>query len=642
MRAPQPKPVQLEAKVAPPAYRSFNHLSGTVSSGRLNYEDIYAFAWWRGGDVEAPVRLELSEDTGLLFTEVRIQADYLPSRTRGFGSELTLSAEGRPEETLYHAQIRRLEKQGLIQVGGETMLSKLQDFEPETLRVRGPFTPKTALETMLRTWRREAPWLTWERVPEFFVLTGKGYAVPQLGALVLGQPEDLSASKTSAYGWLERFFKLFSEYAFRVNQAGRFALTPPRLDLEKDLYLGDNASPFELLRQAAGATTPNGDHHSQHFGWGAKRVKLWLEVYEQGGRFVTAYNGASLGAHAENLYHSPEGYTVVVTLFEDAFGIDVFGNAQGRFFVRGHVEVTEPSETQDVKRLQSADVGFDLTETTDIDGVVNRCSVSSQGYEFVFEQELLEPAYAFYAEDNAAPYAEPYRPGEERKEVTSVWSAPEGTLIGSDTLQAAVNIEVYDENGPFKQFGIDKTLPKGEAQHVRAYVSEGFPTSRTYELSFYLLFTGTQVNLFGVKHTPGVGHYQGQPFDSPSAWIVKLNAAGEKFARSEEKVFGYHDESQGSPYGIQHERIDAGPFPISYEVAQAIAVRRVAQAKEPKTIVSFEQSPRLPVLPDDLGSVLELPDGRRGTVTSFAYAEAHTPQGSLSRSSVKVRLGGES
>ena len=104
VKAPKPKPVDLEAKVTPPSYRSFNHLSGVVSSGRLRYTDVYSFAWWRAGDKEAPVRLELSEDTGSLFTEVRIQADYLPSVKRDFGQELSLKAEGRPEETLYRAQ----------------------------------------------------------------------------------------------------------------------------------------------------------------------------------------------------------------------------------------------------------------------------------------------------------------------------------------------------------------------------------------------------------------------------------------------------------------------------------------------------------------------------------------------------------
>ena len=641
--------MDLEAKVAPPAYRSFSHVSGRVSSGRLRYEDIYAFAWWRGGDPEAPVRLELSEELGGLFTETRVQADYLPSVARAFGADLTLSAEGRPEETLYHAQVRRLETRELVSIGGETMLTKLQDLEPETLRVKGPFTPKTALETMLKAWQGEAPWLEWERVPELFTYAPNGVSVPSIGALLLEQPTDLSTTKTSAYGWLTRFFSLFADYIFRVNQAGRLEVKGP--SLEGDVVLGTSDAPFELLstlyhfepeddsdaarnQAQEESNTPRARHT---FGWGARQVRLFADVYEPDGRYVIEYTDVTLAAGEENRYTTPEGYSIVFALSEETFHVELIDTDIGvTYCIRGHVEIVESAEAEP-KRLTPRDVGFDLRETTDIDGVVNRCSVTSQGFEFVFEQELLEPSYVLFRDDDSVldgTYTEPDE--EERKKITSVWSAPESTIIGSDTLRAAINIEAYSRDGNVKNFGLEKVLDVNVP--VRVFVERQTGAVNTsLELGFSLRFTGSEVHIYGASWTGSSGFNDFEP----TAYIVKLNAAGEKFApRKDGKVFQQADESGGSPFGIKHERIDAGPFPLSNEVASAIAQRRVTEAKEPKTVAEFEQSPRLPVLPDDLGSVIELPDGRRGIVTSFSYAEAHTPQGSLSKSSVKVRLEG--
>ena len=661
-KAPKPKPVDLEAKVAPPSYRSFNHLSGTVSSGRLRYTDVYAFAWWRGGDPEAPVRLELSEDTGSRFTEVRIQADYLPSRTRDFGQDLSLSAEGRPSQTLYRSQIRRLEDRELLSVGAETMLTRLQNFEPETLRVKGPFTPKTALETMLTAWQREAPWLRYAPPSELFVRKavaqntgpftanlGDGLFAPQLGALVLEQPTDLSASKTSAYGWLERFFKLFAEYRFRINQAGELAVVGPRVG-DLHLILGSREEPLALSarlyhfkprddsdearnRAREDAGTPRARHI---FAWGARRVRLWLDVYEVKPDYyhVETFGGEPLSAGQEIRRETPAGHSVVIRLEADAFTLEIVDTDLGRDYrVRGYVESVEAAPSF-VKRLANSDVGFGVAEVTDFEGVVNRCSVTSQGYAFAFEQELLEPSYALFRDNDSVLDGKYTEPDEQnRKKITSVWSAPESTIIGAGTLQAAVNIEAYSRDGNVKNFGLDVTLPVGEA--VRVFVERQTGSLNvSFELEFTLRFTGTEVQLFGASWTGSSGFNDFEP----TAYIVLLNAAGEKFARSEKRIFQLADESQGSPYGVRREDIDAGPFPLSNEVALAIAQRRVAEAKEPKSVLSFEQSPRLPILPDDLHKSVELPDGRRGVVTSWSYAEAHTPQGSLSRSSVKVRL----
>ena len=660
VKAPKPKPVDLEAKVAPPSYRSFNHLSGRVSSGRLRYTDLYSFAWWRAGDKEAPVRLELSEDTGSLFTEVRIQADYLPSVKRDFGQELSLKAEGRPEETLYHAQISRLENRELTSVGAESMISKLQAFEPESLRLKGPFTPKTALETMLRTWQREAPWLRYEAVPELFVRTpvargegsftvnlGDGLYAPPIGALLLEQPTDLSASKVSAYSWLERFFKLFSEYRFRVNQAGELSVVGP--PLAQHLILGFREEPLALSatlyrfepkddsdvernRAREESNTPRARHI---FAWGARRVRLWLDVYEVKPDFyhVETYGGESLVAGAESRRETPAGHTVLVRLTESSLTLEIIDTDIARDYrVRGYVEVVEAAPQSTLKRLTNKDVGFGINEVTDFEGVVNRCAVTSQGFEFVQEQELLEPSYVLYRDDNPnldGKYEEPS--SEERKKISSVWSAPEGTIIGAGVLTLAINIELYNSQGFQKGFGIDETLQVGESKRVYVERIGGFVSS-TYRLEFYLRYTGQEVQLYNFKRSVDSGA------DNSGAWIILLNAAGEKFERSNEKIFQLVDESFGSPYGVRRDDIDSGPFPISNETALAIASRRVAEAKEPKTVLSFEQSPRLPVLPDDLHKTLELPDGRRGVVSSWSYAEAHTPQGSVASSRVEVRL----
>ena len=291
------------------------------------------------------------------------------------------------------------------------------------------------------------------------------------------------------------------------------------------------------------------------------------------------------------------------------------------------MRVNRAGETNPSSSLVARDVGFDLSEVTDFEGVVNRCAVTSQGFGFVPEQELLEPSYVIYRDADPKlddQYQEPS--SEERKEVTSVWSAPENTIIGAGVLTLAINIELYSINGYLKGFGIDETLQVGESKRI--YVERSGFGQLSYELTFYLRFTGSEVYLYGATWSGG----------RPNAWVVLLNAAGEKFARSNEKIFQLVDESLSSPYGVRREDIDSGPFPISNEVALAIAQNRVAEGKEPRTVLSFEQSPRLPLLPDDLHRTVELPDGRRGVVSSWSYSEAHTPQGSVSRSRVEVRL----
>lgn len=623
VRAPRPAPLSLQADVGPPAYRAFSHVAGAVSSGRLNYSDIYAFAWWRAGDKEAPVRLELSEELGGLFTEVSASADYLPSVDRPFGSEQLLSAEGRAV-TLYTGQVARQEAQGLVSVQFETMLTRLQNFEPETLRTLGPFTARSALETMLRAWRGEADWLTWQAVPELLVETEQAYVVPQLGALLLEQPEDLSSSKTSAYGWLEQFFSLFSEYAFRVSATGTLSVIAPRRDPAKGLDLGFTGPRFKL--------PGTGESRGYTFGWGAAAVEFQGQVRRGDVNEVLIYDFESLRAGEANRRTAQDGHTVVLELFFGALSIRIEdADPDAEYEVLGTFFVTEAAPQEPVRQLGPRDVGFDITESVDIDGVVNRCSVSSQGFTFVFEQELMEPSYALYRDDEPGLDGEYVEPTD-RKEITTVWTPPEGTLIGSDTVRAAINVEAYDANGFQRAFGQEVSLPAGESVRV---TFEHRPNSNftQFELILDMQFTGTEVQLFEVSRRI---FYQSSV--RPSAWIVLLNASGDKFARSDKRVFQRYDESAGSPYGVRREDIDAGPFPLSNDVALAIATRRVAEAKEPRTLIEFDQSPRLPVLPSDLGAVIGLPDGRRGRALGFSYSEAHTPQGSLSRSRVKLRL----
>ena len=111
------------------------------------------------------------------------------------------------------------------------MISKLQAFEPETLRVKGPFTPRDG------SYRRcsapgnvTRPGCATPRVNRVLSFTtARGLdLVPEIGALLLEQPNDLSANKPAPTAGWSASSSSSAEYRFRVDQRGRVEVVGPR------------------------------------------------------------------------------------------------------------------------------------------------------------------------------------------------------------------------------------------------------------------------------------------------------------------------------------------------------------------------------------------------------------------------------
>jgi len=346
--------------------------------------------------LDSPVRVDLSEDLTGRFSDVGIQLDYLPNHdiAKSIGERIAIGDQITPTDPLYTFWIKTKSwRGGLVNYTGETVLGRLDDLEPPTLALVGPFTARQALTKMLDHFQSAAGgWLTTAALPELLVPTAVGPYAPTIKALVLKQadPNDPTAKRTTALEWLQQFLGLFEGYVLRANQAGELQIVPPAwASAGNSAYFGtyDNPTP---ISSAAGYT--------QSWPWSGTQAQLDLQIIGDGDRYVVTYHAEMVDAGTPNAFH--------MTLASDAYTItwEITGGMLTLTITPDDPSVTKdyslngvainPTPTSLVaKTIPTAAITMSENSELDVDYVANICEVNSRGQDYVAGFEAWSPAY---------------------------------------------------------------------------------------------------------------------------------------------------------------------------------------------------------------------------------------------------------
>jgi hypothetical protein len=306
--------------------------------------------------------------------------------------------------------------------------------------------------------------------------------------------------------------------------------------------------------------------------------------------------------------------------------------------------------------LNSSDVLQDgVSVVEDAGTVTNRAVVSSQGYAFVEGQPLTPPAYLDVTP--GAAFVDLGAPPAGRLDATSTLFIPfeEGALAeGSITVDCTLEVtEVRSLGGettyskPYS-FTLD---PGGSGAMDHTFNRGAFRSPMEITDYFYVYFT-TVNGRPGIRVTSWVHQYPVDTFWGP-AWVgyrILIDASGSKWTRSNEKTTGSWGEltqHQGaSPglseslgfYGVREERVDTGVYQLDASTCLAMARSIVENNLNPDLLYTVRLAPPWRVRPSHVGRLVQLPDGRRGTVEAWEYQEGHSPASSQASVTARVRV----
>lgn len=197
--------------------------------------------------------------------------------------------------------------------------------------------------------------------------------------------------------------------------------------------------------------------------------------------------------------------------------------------------------------------------------------------------------------------------------------------------------------------GREVTLWWHEQRCTMLNMSCGF-TEQTIKISFDSNAQELRFRVTGARLADAFG---GRGNSTPSPWFmaprIEMNATATAFTDAGETTTGTFGETEQlgdvaglaesqTVYGKRKLTIDAGPFHLSAATCLRIAEAIVRARYRPTRVYTFRQGRAFPVRPDHGNTLVSVgSSGVQGPVIAWSYQEAHTPQGSTSEASIKVR-----
>jgi len=145
----------------------------------------------------------------------------------------------------------------------------------------------------------------------------------------------------------------------------------------------------------------------------------------------------------------------------------------------------------------------------------------------------------------------------------------------------------------------------------------------------------------------------GRSWCGPSPWFLAprwtLNAICTAFTTAAERVTAIAGQNLdiGSPAGLAESQttygkrkltIDAGPFHLDEDTCTRIANAVLKARYQPVRIYTYQQARKYPLRPNDGNQLIAIAGTSvKGVVIAWEYTEAHTPSGSASKASFRLR-----
>ncbi|GEM47220.1 hypothetical protein [Deinococcus cellulosilyticus] len=496
-----------------------------------------------------PVSVTLSESISGLYVDHQISLTFPTTEEVSTATPRTVSLEVDPDPLYTYHPVTTRKEGDLVQVQGETLLSRLTRIYPG-LRPSdnggAGFTPREALAEIIGQWQQQFPWISLSPAAttvEFYFRTSSpddplDFFLPSIRMLAL-DPDDQDS--LSAYDILSQFFECFPGYVFRVNSLNELDIVAPS----------------------------------------------FLNIYP-------------------------------------------------------------------ALLLTDSDLTPEQSEDVDASGVFNACSVESQGYTFVEDQDVMPPAFLTTDEDVWEP------PGDKQNLGGGVmWNVDPDVIIGGSSIQIhTVNTIYYEYNGfgsgsQTQEHTDEFTLPLDGS--VVTWEFEwvisgpfGFPVRQYAHLSFRAVLDGGKLKGIAVNILDYVGLWPDAITYRYLAWKWALTATGTRYLKNNVTRTGsYLEDKTDLPgiaesreaYGLRKKTLNTGVFFIDdQETLNNMALSFVMTHMNPLRKVSLGQVAPYVVRPDHIGKPVVLPDGRTGTVLDWSYSEAHSPGGSSGSSTITVQM----
>lgn len=228
-QVPHPYPLPPFSFILPsPARTCYSHLPGGVLSGYQGvYNDLHAFAWYRGrrarpADEPDIIELDLELKRGGLYADLEMAATLPPGEAAWGRRYLFTDLTARP--TFGGLSWRLSER---MRVEAETPLSRMARTPAPGVLASGPLTAREAVELILTTWAQTEEWLDWAPIPPLLLPTPTGFVEPLIERVHIVPPEGPDEEPPTMLSVLQEYLDPFSEYALAADYEGRLVVLPP-------------------------------------------------------------------------------------------------------------------------------------------------------------------------------------------------------------------------------------------------------------------------------------------------------------------------------------------------------------------------------------------------------------------------------
>jgi hypothetical protein len=285
-------------------------------------------------------------------------------------------------------------------------------------------------------------------------------------------------------------------------------------------------------------------------------------------------------------------------------------------------------------------------------GVINRCRVTSQGWEFTENQALRAPAFVVsiggLGIERSVLDSEEVLPDDTAEEFQSGRTIPFTVLVdGGNTITVDVVLTAFGSwnRSTASSFGVEGThsasltLSVGQSQQVSiTHNSRSQNVTATWRVTRVssvaidvepLTIPSWADNLFGRTYFA----YLFEVDVTGTAWVRTNEAVTSEFGRADQVLPGPGGTdalvTSRAAYGERQASIQSNVFQLTPEQTQNVAQSYVLWNINPRTVRDVQQSEweRYPVKFDHIGRLLQLPNGEVAVAENRDYTDAFQPLG---------------
>lgn len=555
-----------------------------------------------------PVRVSLSEDANGLFIDASIAVSFAPDDPIPDRFAINDPFDG---TVLYSVRSTnpQLKPSGVKTVQGETLLSRLarQRFREAILEPLA-FSGREALEWILL----KAGVAHVNPIPEFLLRTGSSLENPTFGAIFIAWEKDEFAPTVRSV--LEQFFSTFQGYGFRANADDVLEVVPP---------------PWAVSVPALAITLDDIVEGTWSSAADDSSVVNYCEVRSQPWRFEPDQNLSDVGVlDAGAIGQRPFGaFASLVDLVPRDILVPTSGYDDAKTYVNGDAVLysgvryrcTVPGVTTSTGVKPTGDpMSGTNWEVSPKDDKTDLGTAADTGQVFTTELPLEDQALSqgdvkvncdlFFSQFRPNIFPSPYNSGTVTEEVT-VPDGGTGTL--TYTVFGGFGVPAYDDTWEFR------LTPDRRALSITVRV----------------------------RQNP-------QPVAASPSWIayrLTVQVGGNRWKQSSSTItarYGLQEHDASTPglatsrekYGSRELNLDLGLLDISVDTAQKIARSAVETNLNPDVLHTLSLASPYPVSNADLGRLVRLPNGQRGTLVAWQHNEAHEPTTSQFGVNVQVRV----